>query len=162
MAATTATILWFKSLALVMSSSMSISSAITIIAIVFRMSFYFVISAVVAIAYNHLRVIATISWIPCPVIIEESIRPRLIHYDLVTRVQIIIPVTGRQRWRIDPSSSWHINKLVRGHIIIGFNIRQIIILHVVVTYRSPNWLRSDVDIDIESHLRISVFVNGRC
>jgi hypothetical protein len=71
------------------------------------------------------------------VIVEMQVGLRVIYHLFVAVIKVKITITGRQIAGICPMSPVKVNKLMVGYIIIGLDVRNIIIFYVVVPGRSP-------------------------
>jgi hypothetical protein len=99
--------------------------------------------------------VTLISAIPCPVFIHITVRPGLIYNNLIAIIDVIVAVTGRQGITIYPIIPFIVYILTTGHIIESINIRQIIILYMIVSNRAPDWLRTDIGIEADPQLGTS-------
>jgi len=61
----------------------------------------------------------------------------LIDNNFVPMVKVVIAVSRRQRGSKNPAIAPEVHELVLGNIIININVREIIIINIVVTSRSP-------------------------
>lgn len=60
-----------------------------------------------------------------------------IYNHLITIVKVIAPISGRKGSREDPPGIIHINELPPWNMIVTLNIRQIIIIYIIVAHRPP-------------------------
>src|SRR6185312_11314403 len=82
----------------------------------------------------------------CVLISVRIIEVRFVFIDnyLMRCIEIEIVITGRQYRRSDPVFFCSIYVLTLWHIVVHINIGQVIIINMVVTYRSPNGLHADI------------------
>ena len=120
--------------------------------LIFRMTLYFIIPRVITVPDNHLWMITPVTSVPNPVVVEIPVCSWTVYNDLIPWIQIIVSIARRQWIGIYPPATRQINKLSRGNIVICFHIGQIIIFHIIIAYRSPYRLRSDIEIHIDPYL----------
>ena len=104
------------------------------------------VPVLMAVLYKHLPMrISAEMIISCAMLLKMQIRLRVIDHLFVTMVKIEIAIMRRELMREGPVSPVQIDELMVGNIIIRLNVRDIIVLHVIITDRPPGWLLSDVD-----------------
>src|ERR1700710_626173 len=92
---------------------------------------------IVAVADNGLGAPAFERCIFGPVRISVHPRGRLIYYHFITMVNIVTGVTRRQCIGVYPGIIVEIYILVCAQIIVGIDIRHVIVIGMVITYRAP-------------------------
>jgi len=80
-----------------------------------------------------------------PVLIKTQISLRLVDHLFMAMVKIEIAVARRQIMREGPVTPVQVDELVVGNIVISLNIRNIIILHMIISNRTPGRLLPDID-----------------
>jgi len=88
-------------------------------------------------------------------LLKMQIRLRLIKHLFVRMVKIEIAISGRELMREGPVTPAQIDELMVGNIIISLNIRDIIVLHVIISHRPPGRLLSDIDRQADLGLRLT-------
>jgi hypothetical protein len=105
-----------------------------------------VIPVVVAVADEFLAVaFAAELGIHSSVIGVMEIGPRFVDHHFVTVIKVEVAVTRGQVVREDPTAAALINELMVGHIVVGLDVRDVVIVDMVVTRRTPGGLTADVD-----------------
>jgi len=80
-----------------------------------------------------------------PMLVITQISLGLVDHFFMAVVKIKIAIAGRQLMGERPVTPVQVDELMVGHIIVSLNIRNIIILHVIVANRSPGRLLPDID-----------------
>jgi hypothetical protein len=104
-----------------------------------------------------LSIAVLIPAIPFSVDLAMPVRFRLIHYDLISPIDVIGPVLFRQSTRKYPMAPFRIHELLPGHGIVDIDVGHVIIIHMIVSYRPPLWLGADIDIYAHVHLANRIF-----
>ena len=91
----------------------------------------------VAVADDHLVVPTAVTCIPNPINIIMYPRARLIDNHLITVIYIVIAIAVRQIRLTNPNTIVQINILVCRYIKINAYIRHVIVIGMVITYRTP-------------------------
>jgi hypothetical protein len=78
-----------------------------------------------------------------------EIRPGFIDDYLVTVVEIKIAIPGRQVAGKDPTAAILVDELMIRHIIIALDVRDVIIVYMVIAGGAPGGLTADVDGDFD-------------
>ena len=97
-------------------------------------------------------VVIPVFFILHPVVMVVVIRMRLVDHDFITAVKVIIVIPGRQHRYPNPAHAIPINVFVINNAVININIREVIILNVVLAQGTPGLLC--VDVYIDTHLGI--------
>ena len=99
-----------------------------------------------AVPDKHLTMRVPAETIECrPVLIEMQISLRLVDHLFMAMVKIEIAVARRQIMREGPVTPVQVDELMVGNIVISLNIRNIIILHMIISNRTPGRLLPDID-----------------
>jgi hypothetical protein len=79
------------------------------------------------------------------VLVKMQVGLRLVHHLFMAMIQIKITVAGGQFMGKCPVSPVQVNELMIRNVIIGLDVGNIIIFHVIVSRGSPGWLYANVD-----------------
>jgi hypothetical protein len=102
------------------------------------------VSNVATIADNYLAPAASITGIPCSVIPIITPWFRAVYNHLIAIIKVIIAVPDRQIRPADPYIIAKVYVLMRGNIIISPYIGHIIIISMIISYRSPIGLHANI------------------
>lgn len=110
-----------------------------------RMIMYYVVLLIAAIAYERLVMMTSVYYILIVVYLVSQPWIRIIDHHFVAVVEIITRIGRRQHSPSDPYTTFIIHKDMSGHVIVGVYIRQVVVVDIVVPYRTPYWLSADID-----------------
>jgi hypothetical protein len=91
-----------------------------------------------------LRRLATEMVVVPAMLIIVQIRLRVIHHHFMTVIKIEIVITRRQFMRKCPMTPVKIDKLMVRYIVIGLDVRNVVIFYVIIPCRPPGRLGPDV------------------
>ncbi len=110
-----------------------------------RVLLYHIVLLLAAFAYERLVMMTFIHYILVMVYLVSQPWIRVIDHYLVAVVEIISGECRRQTRPPDPCAAFIIHKDMSGHVIVGVYIRQVVVVDVVIAYRSPYRLHTDID-----------------
>ena len=107
---------------------------------VLRMAGIGIITFIMAVP-NRVRVVTpAVSGIPCSVLGFMHPRCTLVQHHLVCIIKIKISIAWWQVRACNPCTAIHIYILLCVHIIVSIYIGNIVVVHMIITGRSPGWL----------------------
>jgi hypothetical protein len=95
-----------------------------------------------------------VSFIFFSVYLAVPVRFGLIHHHLISPVDIVGPVSFRQRRRKQPAAPIQVDETLPGHRIIHIDIGYVIIIDMIIPYRRPLGLGADIDVYLYPHLGV--------
>ncbi len=98
-----------------------------------------------AIAYDRLVIVPPVPCIPCSVPVVVYPWRTFIDHHLMSVIQVEIAVSRWQLPVIFPPPIHIVHIHLRVHVVVGVYVGYIIVLNIIVPYRSPKRLNTDVE-----------------
>ena len=108
------------------------------------MFFYFIIFGFAAIAYHYLIMTTAVRYIFSTVNIMANPWVSIVYHDFVAMVEIKISIARWQCRPAYPCAAIKIHKYMAGNIIISISIGQVILIHMIISYRAPDRLGANI------------------